>query len=136
MKGLSYAKNGKELCLKEEDRIKSVLQNLHEQGKIDNQTLKDSKSMGGQLPRLYGLAKVHKKNIPLRPVLSMPGSSYHKFVQKATEWLSVVPESKINSSTQKTIGSLKKMTLEFDKVIILFDVTSLYANVPVKEAIR
>ena len=61
-------KNGRDLCLKEEDRIKSVLQNLHEQGKIDNQTLKDLKSMGGQFPRLYGLAKVYKKNIPLRPV--------------------------------------------------------------------
>ena len=50
--------------------------------------------------------------------------------------LSVVPESKINSSTQKTVDSLKRMTLESDEVIILFDVTSLYTNVPVKEAIQ
>ena len=66
--------------------------------------------MGGQLPRLYGLAKVHKKNIPLRPVLSMPGSLYHKITQKVTEWLSVAPESKINSSTQNTVDSLKRTT--------------------------
>ena len=46
-------KNGRDVCLKEEDRTNSVLQNLHEQGKIDNQTLKDLKSMGRQLPRLY-----------------------------------------------------------------------------------
>ena len=32
---------------------------------------------GGQLARLYGLAKVLKVNTPLRPVLSLPGSSYH-----------------------------------------------------------
>ena len=33
---------------------------------------------GGGLPaRLYGLAKVHKVNTPLRPVLSLPGSSYY-----------------------------------------------------------
>ena len=49
-------KNGRDLCLKEEDRINSVLQNLHDQGKIDNQTLRELKSMGGQLPRHYGLA--------------------------------------------------------------------------------
>ena len=78
-------KNGGDLCPKEEDWINSVLQNLHEQGKIDNQTLKDLKSVGSQLPRLYGLAKVYKKNIPLRPVLSMPGSPYHKIAQKVTE---------------------------------------------------
>ena len=62
--------------------------------KIDNQTLRELKSMGGQLPRHYGLAKVPKKNIPLRPLLSMPGSPYHKIAQKVTEWLSVVSESK------------------------------------------
>ena len=111
-------KNGSELCPKEEDWINSVLQNLHEQDKIDNQTLKDLKSVGSQLPRLYGLAKVHKKNIPLRPVLSMPGSPYHKIAQKVTEWLWVVPGSKINSSTQKTVDSLKIMTMESDEVII------------------
>ena len=116
-------KNGRGLCLKEEDRINSV---LHEQ----------LKSMGGQLPRLYGQAKVHKKNIPLRPVLSMPGSPYHKIAQKVTKWLSVVPESKLNSYTQKTVGSLKRTTLQSDEVIISFDVTSLYAHVLVKEAIQ
>ena len=77
-------KNGRDLCLKEEDRINSVLQNLHDQGKIDNQTLRELKSMGGQLPRHYGPAKVPKKNFPLRPVLSMPGSPYHKIAQKVT----------------------------------------------------
>ena len=39
-------KNERDLCLKEEYRINSVLQNLYEQAKIDNQTLKDLKSMG------------------------------------------------------------------------------------------
>ena len=32
---------------------------------------------GSQTPRLYGLAKVHKESIPLRPVLSMPVSVYY-----------------------------------------------------------
>ena len=72
------------LCLKEDYRTNPVLQNLHEQGKLDNQTLEELKSGGGQLSRLYGLTKVHKKNIPLRHVLSMPGSPYHKIAQKAT----------------------------------------------------
>ena len=56
----------------------------------------------------------------------MPGSPYHKIAQKVTEWLSEIPESKINTSTQKTVDSLKRMTLESDEVIISLDVTSLY----------
>ena len=41
------------------------------------------------IARLYGLAKVHKKNIPMRPVLSMPGSAYHGVAQDVSNWLSV-----------------------------------------------
>ena len=66
----------------------------------------------------------------------MPGLPYHKIAQKVTEWLSVVPESKINSSTQKTVDILKRMTPESEEAIISFDVMSLYTNVPVKEAIQ
>ena len=58
--------------LKEEEKINTVLEELNEHGKIDEKLLKSIKSVGGQLPRLYGLAKVHKENIPVRPVLSMP----------------------------------------------------------------
>ena len=34
------------------------------------------KSTQAQSARLYGLAKMHKQSTPLRPVLSLPGSSY------------------------------------------------------------
>ena len=66
----------------------------------------------------------------------MPGSPYHKIAQKVTERLSVVLETKINSSTQKTVDSWKRTTLESDEVLISFDVTSLYACVSAKEAIQ
>ena len=128
-------KNGREMCLKEEDRVNSLLHSLHANAKIDDELYKDLKSTGGQLPRLYGLAKVHKQNVPLRPVLSMPGSPYHKVANKVTEWLSVIPEAKINCSTQQTVENLKNVSLEPNEVVISFDVTSLYTNVPVKEAI-
>ena len=63
--------------------------------------MQKQESTGGQLPRRYRLAKVHKNKVRLRPVLSMLGSPYHKIAQKIADWLSVVPESKINSSTRK-----------------------------------
>ena len=62
-------KNAKEFCLKEEERISTVLEELNEYGKGDEQFLKSIKSVGGQLSRLYGLAKVHKENQPVRPFL-------------------------------------------------------------------
>ena len=32
---------------------------------------------GSQRPKMYGLPKTHKTNVPLRPILSMTGSSHH-----------------------------------------------------------
>ena len=91
--------------------------------------------VGSQPARLYGLAKVHKNNIPARPVLSMPGSVYHSIALQVTEWLNVVPECQINTSTKKIADSLSSVELDEDEVIISFDVASLYTNVPVQEAI-
>ena len=43
---------------------------------ISDQLYSKMRSTGGQPARLYGLAKVHKAETPLRPVLSLPGSSF------------------------------------------------------------
>ena len=51
---------------------------------------------GSQRPSMYGLPKTHKEDIPLRPILSMIGSSQHELAK----WLSevLVPVLKLYSS--------------------------------------
>ena len=128
-------KNEKHPVLKEEEDIVNVLKSLKANGEIDDVLFSKLKPRGSQPPRLYGLAKVHKPDVPMRPVLSMPGSAYFKIAKQVTDWLSVVDECKIQSSTQSISESLKSVELEEDEVIVSFDVTSLYTNVPVHEAI-
>ena len=85
-------KNEKHPVLKEEERIGNILKRLKEEGKIDEELYQTLWPQGNQPACLYGLAKVYKKNTPVRPVLSMPRSAYHKVALKVAEWLSVVPE--------------------------------------------
>ena len=129
-------KNAKNPILKEEERIISILKQMNSQGKLDESLMKKLQPSGSQPPRLYGLAKIHKDDVPLRPVLSMPGSPYHKIALQISEWLSVVEECKINSSTKEISDSLQDIRLPIDHVLVSFDVTSLYTNVPVLEAIE
>ena len=129
-------KNEKHPVLKEEDRVLSLLKKLRKDNKITESLFAKLKPCGSQAPRLYGLAKIHKENVPLRPVLSMPGSAYYKIANQVTEWLKVVDECNINSSTKSISDKLKDIQLEEDEEIISFDVKSLYTNVPVKEAIH
>ena len=136
MKVTNTRKNAKDLCFKEEERINEALESLVETGALNENLSNEMKSKGGQLPKLYGLAKGHKESVPVRPVLSMPGSPYYKLAEKVTKWISVIPESKINCSTQKTVDQLKNVKLDPEEVMMSFDVSSLYTNVPVNEAIN
>ena len=121
---------------KEQERIMEKLKAMKEGGKIDEKTYNRLWPTGSQPARLYGLAKVHKDVVPLRPVLSMPGSVYHPIAEQVTEWLNVVPQCQINTSTQKIADKLATIKLEENEEIISFDIVSLYTNVPVEEAIE
>ena len=128
-------KNAKHPVLAEEERIVDILKKLRDEGKIEQSLYKKLKPRGSQPARLYGLAKVHKPVIPTRPVLSMPGSSYYNIGVQVAEWLSNVPACQINSSTKQIADALKDIHLEEDEELVSFDVSSLYTNVPVMEAI-
>ena len=94
-------KNAQHPVLKEQERVVGVLKELRDAGNIEVSLYRKLKPRGSQPARLYGLAKVHKTSIPARPVLSMPGSCYFKVAEQVAEWLSVVDECKINSSTHQ-----------------------------------
>ena len=112
------------------------MKDLKKKGKISENLFDKMKPVGSQPARLYGLAKIHKTDIPMRPVLSMPGSAYHGVAQVVSNWLSNVPECQINCNTKTICDALKYVNLEKDESIVSFDVTSLYTNVPVIEAIE
>ncbi len=56
-------------------------------------------------------------------------------LQCFAEWLTAVPDCKTNASTKSVCDSLKTVELTEDEEMVSFDVSSLYTNVPVMEAI-
>ena len=72
-------------------------------------------------------------DIPLRPALSMPGSTYYNIAKKTADWLSVVPECKINTSSESISSWLNELKLPEGHEMISFDIVSLYTNVPVND---
>ena len=113
-----------------------ILKELKEKNKISESLFSRLKPTGSQPPRLYGLAKIHKRYVPVRPVLSMPGSAYYKIGNIVSKWLSVVTECNINSSTKTISDYLPSIELADETELVSFDVSSLYTNVPLKEAIE
>ena len=93
---------------------------------------------GSQPPRLYGLPKIHKQSVPLRPIVSCIGSpSYQlsKYIASIISPLAGRTSSHVLNSKHfaETMGDI---TIGSDESLVSFDVTSLFTNVPIGEAVE
>ena len=94
---------------------------------------------GSQRPRMYGLPKTHKEGIPLRPILSMKGSSHHELGKWLTGLLQPVLERFSSHCIPDSFTFAKTMqNLDIDPDVFMcsFDVSSLFTNVPLDETIK
>ena len=128
--------NAKDPVIKEEERINNALKKLCQEGRLDDDLRKKLKSTGAKPARIYGLAKVHKEDVPLRPIVSMPATAYDNLGKWISKWLNLVPEGKIDTGTADVSQEIRKLKLESDESLISFDVTQLYTHVPLNESIE
>ena len=71
---------------KNESHIQRRLLQLKKEGLLPSTIYSRIRPTGSQRPRMYGLPKIHKQDVPLRPILSMTGSAQHQLAQ----WLTSV----------------------------------------------
>ncbi|VDP23881.1 unnamed protein product [Echinostoma caproni] len=53
-----------------EKKVSIELKTLMQAGLIRESTVKQLRPRGSQMPQIYGLPKLHKEGIPLRPIMS------------------------------------------------------------------
>lgn len=101
-------------------------------GKILLKTIEETPSQ----PKMYGLPKTHKPQIPMRPITSGIGSAPHKLAKILAQPLSRTLGS-ISNAHLKNSGDMKNRIKNIplkNKTLVSFDVTALFTNVPTKEA--
>ncbi|XP_046387273.1 uncharacterized protein LOC124156657 [Ischnura elegans] len=89
-------------------------------------------------PRMYGLPKIHKDGIPLRPIVSAIGSPTYNLARHLTNLLSPFVgqcEHHVTDSKQ-FVQTLKSIRLEETDILASFDVVSLFTRIPVEETTR
>ena len=72
---------------------------------------------------------------PLRPVLSLPGSSYYNLNKVLAKFIEKIGGANIEINSLDAREILESTNLESNENLISQDVKSLYKNVPLKEAI-
>ena len=126
--------------VKHERNLKKILRKFRKLGFISKPLYMELRPTGSVRPRMYGLPKTHKPTVPLRPILSMIGSSQHKIAQWLTEVLQPVLE-KFSSYCIKDSFSFVELMRELtilpqNSFLCSYDIKSLFTNVPLCEVIK
>ena len=81
--------------------------------------------------KLYGLAKVHKENYPLRPVCSMINTPEHCLAKFLDDLIKPhIPKQNMLCSTKHFLDKLDEFKIQPGDKMVSFDVVSLFTNVP------
>nr|VZI00812.1 unnamed protein product [Spirometra erinaceieuropaei] len=96
------------------------------------------KPVDAAAPRFYGLPKVHKSGVPLRPIVSLSGAPTFNLAQWLFRNLRSLTSNACTTvcSATQFLGRIKGMRLTEDEVMVSFDVTSLFTSIPQDLAIE
>ena len=128
---------GKDKTKAIEAQLTECLKRMKADGVISDSLFKQLKPADTITPRLYGLPKIHKSGIPMRPILDMCNSPYHALAKWLVEILEPVRRRLCRYSLRDTfefVNQVKELNLE-SECMFSFDVTSLFTNVPLIETI-
>ena len=125
---------------KAENEVCDKLKLWSKEGLLSEEQRNDVRPIGSQLPMLYGLPKIHKKNCPYRPILSMTKSPQ----ERLAKWLLKIIRPAENFYTKHCVKDSFTFAREIQSFpheqcssfMVSYDVCSLFTNVPVKEAIK
>ena len=90
-----------------------------------------------QPPKLYGLTKLHKPNIPMRPIVSFCGSPTYQLSKYLTNVLKPLTEESRHKlqSTENFIDAIKTIQIPDDHKLVSFDMKSLFTSIPLQLAL-
>ena len=100
---------------------------------ISPNTAKNLKILNAQPPRIYGLPKLHKEGIPLRPIVSCIQSPF----EKLSKFLKNILQNIVNQNNYYIKDSvdfknkIKNINIPNEYTLISLDVVSLYTSIPI-----
>ena len=83
------------------------------------------------------MAKVHKDQVPMRPVVSMVGTPEYNLAKYLDQLIKpYISDKYLLRSTDDIIERLKQFSINSHNIVVSFDVFSLFTNVPLAETIE
>ena len=117
-------------------KLNNKLFTLKKTDKIDFRRYNRLKYSVSQPTKLYGLPKLHKPNIPMRPIVSFCGSPTYQLSKYLTNVLKPLTDESRHKlqSTENFIDAIKTVQIPDDHKLS-FDVKSLFISIPLQLAL-
>ncbi|XP_037826543.1 uncharacterized protein LOC119614495 [Lucilia sericata] len=89
-------------------------------------------------PRIYGLPKIHKKDMPLRPICSSINSPSYNLSKYIIDILRKLTNDSIYNvrDAREFKNRIDNTRIEDDEILVSFDVVSLFPSIPINLAIK
>ncbi|XP_055701741.1 uncharacterized protein LOC129801012 [Phlebotomus papatasi] len=114
--------------LKNNDLVKS----LYNKQKVDAYQKSKLVTYKAIAPRIYGLPKIYKPEVPLRPVVSYVGSPSYALAKFVASVLLPLTDSPYNvKNSQEVSQFVTGQSLPDGYIVVSLDVISLFTNVPI-----
>ena len=122
---------------KYKNKLIALLKTIKAEGGIDDNTYERLYPTGTVPPKYYGLPKVHKPGMPLRPIISSIGSVTHTTAKELARIIKplVGGSSHHVKNNMDFIQNIEGIQLRPDQCMMSFDVESLFTSVPIEPSI-
>ena len=128
--------------VQQERALQAYLLRQRKAGHITEEVYVRIRPVGATRPRMYGVPKVHKQGVPLRPILSMTNAPQHELAKWLAELLKPVLDKYNEHTVRDTFQfceNIEKFASERDvdrMYMCSFDVISLFTNIPLSRTIE
>lgn len=129
----TYKKLNKDPVNRVRMTVNELVKSWHEKDIVDDVTCYRLKNTCGNLPRCYGLPKIHKVGYPLRIIVSSIGSPtynlaafLHDILNKSIQR----PKSHVKDSWT-FVNNIRHKNICDANIMISLDVTALFTNIPI-----
>ena len=125
------------LTLSREEKLRKFLRTLIPKGSLTEGQYHDIAPSGSHPGRLYGLPKIHKPEVPVRPIMSATNTVSYLLAKFLVPILKPITSNEFTlTDTFDFVSQLHSSKFPAEICMASFDVTSLFTQIPLKETLN
>ena len=119
-------------------KLTEKLLSLKRSGHLSETVYNKIKPRHKQQPRIYGQPKIHKPEIPLRPIVSCVNTFAYDLSAHLADILSPLTGKSDYTVTNSShfVSTISHERIQENEVMVSFDVESFFTNVPIEGAVK